>query len=55
MTGETCRVCGCTDHSAAGCAPKGISDYLLDMRCPMPKANRAELVWYAMAAQTKEE
>lgn len=35
-------------YEAAGYDTAGIPDYLLDMRCPMPKENRAELLWYAM-------
>lgn len=37
-------------YDAAGLDPTGIPAYLLDMRPPLPKANRAELVWYAMTA-----
>lgn len=35
-------------YQAAGHSTDGIPDYLLDMKCPMPKENRAELLWYAM-------
>lgn len=37
-------------YEAAGWDVSGIPGYLLDMRPPLPKANRAELVWYAMTA-----